>query len=343
MPTISSRKTRSGTTYQVKVRLRGLPSRSATFVRKTDAARWASATETHLREARHFPSGPEHHTLAELIERYQREILPLKPKNAHNLHAHLNWWKSQLGHCGLSELEPSQVAECRDRLLAVPTLRGKLRSPSTAVRYLAALSHAFSVAVREWGWVTDNPLRRVTKPKEPRGRVRFLDDSERERLLKACRASDNALLYPIVVLAIATGMRRGELLHLRWNQVDFTRNTITLHETKNGERRVIPLVGLARELLHGQNQMRRIDTDLVFPSATVAKPLDITKAWRTAVAKSGLRDFRFHDLRHTAASYLAQGGATPIDIAAVSATRRSPWSSATRTWASLECGRCSLT
>ncbi len=94
--------------------------------------------------------------------------------------------------------------------------------------------------MREWGWVTENPVRRINKPKEPRGRVRFLDDDERARLLQACRGSANPLLYPIVVLAIATGMRRGELLPLRWNQVDFTRNTITLHETKNGERRAIP-------------------------------------------------------------------------------------------------------
>jgi integrase len=185
------------------------------------------------------------------------------------------------------------------------------------VRYLAVLSHAFSVALREWGWVKDNPLRKVTKPKEPRGRVRFLDDDERAHLLQACRVSANPLLYPIVVLAIATGMRRGELLPLRWNQVDFTRYTITLDDSKNGERRAVPLVGLALEQLRGCYEVRRTDTDLVFPSPTLAKPVDITKAWRTVIAKPGVLDFRFHDLRHTTASYLAQGGATPIDIAAV--------------------------
>jgi integrase len=147
--------------------------------------------------------------------------------------------------------------------------------------------------------------------------VRFLDDDERDGLLRACRASENSLLYPIVVLAIATGMRRGELMHLSWRQIDFTRNTITLHETKNGERHAVPLVGLARELLDDLHDNRRSDTDLVFPSAVVAKPIDITRAWRTAVAKAGLRDFRFHDLRHTTASYLAQRGATSIEIAAV--------------------------
>jgi integrase len=317
MATIVSRKTRKGAFFQVKVRLKGFPTQCATFARKTDAARWASATETHLREARHFPNNPEQHTLSELIERYQRDILPLKPKDAHNQNRQLDWWKAQLGHLMLSEISPAQIAECRDRLLATPRCSGKLRSPATVVRYLAALSHAYSVALREWGWVTENPLRRIIKPKEPRGRVRFLDDAERESLLQACRNSNNTFLYSIVVLAIATGMRRGELLTLRWEQVDFARQTITLHETKNGERRVVPLVGHALHLLLALHQRRRTESALVFPSTTLQKPVDITKAWKNAVARAELQDFRFHDLRHTAASYLAQGGATPIDIAAV--------------------------
>jgi integrase len=252
-----------------------------------------------------------------MLERYKHEVLTRKPKSAACQLTQLKWWSAQLGDVKLADVTPAAVSACRERLLAERTKRGKLRSPSTVVRYLAVLSHAFSVALREWDWVSDNPLRKVSKPKEPRGRVRFLDDGERDRLLHACRASDNALLYPIVVLAIATGMRRGELMHLSWRQIDFTRNTITLHETKNGERHAVPLVGLARELIHQLHLTRRSDTDLIFPSAKFAKPVDITRAWRTAVAKADLLDFRFHDLRHTTASYLAQGGATPIEIAAV--------------------------
>ena len=250
MATIIPRKQGKGVSYQVKVRLQGFPTRSATFARKTDALRWASSAETHLREARHFSrDGAFQHTLSDLVTRYEREILPRNPKNAANLFRQLEWWRSQLGDLSLAAVTPAKIAGCRDRLLTVPTARGKRRSPSTVVRYLAALSHAFSIAMREWGWTDDNPLRKVSKPKEPRGRVRFLDDGERDGLLHACRASDNSLLYPIVVLAIAIGMRRGELMHLSWRQIDFTRNTITLHETKNGERRAVPLVGLARELL----------------------------------------------------------------------------------------------
>jgi len=266
MATITLRKQGKSISYQVKVRLKDLPARSATFARKSDAARWASATETHLREARHFRGADaSEHTLSDMVARYQLEILPHKPKNTKNQRTQLQWWNTHLGRHKLTAITPGDIAKCRDRLLAVPTARGKRRSPSTAVRYLATLSHAFSIAIREWGWIDDNPVRKVTKPKEPRGRVRFLDDSERARLLRACRASNCPLLYPIVVLAISTGMRRGELLHLRWNQVDFTRNTVTLHDTKNGERRAVPLVGLALDLLQKHHQVRRVDVDLIFP------------------------------------------------------------------------------
>jgi integrase len=185
------------------------------------------------------------------------------------------------------------------------------------VRYLALLSHALTVAMKEWGWIDDNPCRKVTKPKEPRGRVRFLDDREREALLCACRESRNVLLYPMVVLAIATGMRKGEMQQLRWHQVDLDEGRITLEETKNGERRSVPLVGRALAEIRKLACARQLDTHLVFPGANPSKLIEIRAAWSAAVGRSGLRDFKFHDLRHTAASYLAQGGATPIDIASV--------------------------
>ena len=135
----------------------------------------------------------------------------------------LDWWKRELGDYRLVDVTPARIAECRDRLRNTPLPNKKKRAPATVVRYLAVLSHAFSVAMKEWGWVDDNPCRKVTKPKEPRGRVRFLDDDERERLLEACRASTSKMLYPLVVLALSTGMRKGEMLGLHWDQIDFAR------------------------------------------------------------------------------------------------------------------------
>lgn len=303
--------------FRVRTRLKGFQPQTASFGRKTDANKWASATESALREGRYFPTiESRRHTLADLIDRYERDVLPLKPKNAHNQWAQLEWWKSELGSLRLAEITPPKIAECRDRLLGVSSRTKKSRAPATVVRYLAVLSHAFTLAMKEWGWVDENPCRRVTKPKEPRGRVRYLSDDERTNLLSASLSSSCASLYPVVVMAIATGMRKGEIINLRWSQIDFEREIVTLHETKNGERRAVPLTGHALETLRLLSDGRARDA-LVFPNATGLKPIEIAKAWSTAVAKAELTDFRFHDLRHTAASYMAQGGATGLDIAAV--------------------------
>ncbi|MBV5330868.1 site-specific integrase, partial [bacterium] len=119
-----------------------------------------------------------------------------------------------------------------------------------------------------------NPLLKVTKPKEPRGRVRFLADDERERFLTACRESSNKDLYPAVILALSTGARQQEIMGLRWPQVDLARRAATLHDTKNGEVRVLPLAGPALDLLRERSKVRRLDTDLIFPGHTrPAKPI----------------------------------------------------------------------
>ena len=316
MATIDKRISSTGKmSYRVRTRLKGFPPQIATFARKTDAEKWAAATESAQREGRYFTtSEAKRHTLSELVERYQREILPLKPKNARNQRVQLEWWKAQLGCFRLVDVTPANVAECRDRLRGAPMPNGKPRSAATVVRYLAVLSHAFTVAMKEWGWVGDNPLRKVARPTEARGRARFLDDNERARLLAACQASSSPLLYPIVVLAMSTGMRKGEILGLSWQQVDFAREFVTLHQTKNGERRGVPLAGHALSLLRKLHEARDGRTDLVFPSPTVPKPILIAKAWTTALAAAGIKQFRFHDLRHSAASYLVMNGATLPEI-----------------------------
>lgn len=191
-------------------------------------------------------------------------------------------------------------------------MKATLRSPSTVVRYLAALSHAFSIASKEWEWIDDSPMRKVTKPKEPRGRVRFLSEEERERLLQACKKSKNPYLYIVVVLALSTGMRHGEIMNLTWKDVDFQGQRITLQETKNNERRVLPLVGFAMELL--QKHADESQFELLFPGKNSKKPVDLRFAWERALKESGVSDFRFHDLRHTFASYLAMGKATLTEL-----------------------------
>lgn len=122
----------------------------------------------------------------------------------------------RLGSYTLADVTPALIVKCRDELADGTTYRNTQRSPTTVVRYLSALSHCYSIAVTEWGWLEESPMRKVKKPRESRGRVRFLDDGERARLLDACKESSNPLLYPCVVLALSTGMRYSELMGLRW-------------------------------------------------------------------------------------------------------------------------------
>ncbi|WMJ09310.1 site-specific integrase [Nitrosomonas sp. sh817] len=310
------------TSYRVKIRLKGFPSQSATFERLTDAKKWAQQTESAIREGRHFKTTEaKRHTLAEMIDRYCRDVLPSK-KSAKDQMQQLAWWKSEIGSYSLADVTPSLIGECRDKLGREITIRNKLRSPASVVRYMAALSHALTIAVKEWGWLEDNPMRKVTKPKESRGRVRFLSDDERMRLLKACKESSNPYLYTVVVLALSTGMRQGEIMGLTWDVVDLNQGRAILHETKNGERRAVAITGHALELLKALSKVRRIDCNLLFPAKenTPQKPqksMDLRTPWETAVKKAELHDFKFHDLRHSAASYLAMNGASLAEIAEV--------------------------
>lgn len=311
--------------YRVKVRLKGYPPQSATFERLTDARKWASSTESAIREGRHFKSAEgKRHTLAEMVDRYLNSVMPTKkPSSQIGQERQLRWWKDQIGSYAIADVTSALIIQYRDKLATEPTKPKKpgqephYRSPSTIVRYLAALSHVFTVAMKEWQWIDDNPMRKVSKPKEPRGRVRFLSDDERERLLKACRESSNPDLYLAVVLALSTGARSMEIMSLRWPQVDLGRKMITLHETKNNEIRALPLVGHAFDLMQERSKIRRLDTDLIFPGKAPLKPIDLRAPWEAALEKARIADFRFHDLRHTCASYLAMNGATLADIAEV--------------------------
>lgn len=324
MANIEKRTNKDGSnSYRVKVRLKGYPVQSASFERRTDAKKWSQDTESAIREGRHFKtSEAKRHTLAELIDRYIRDILPQNPKKARDCLLHLMWWKDAIGSHTLADVTPALIAECRDKLAGAITVRGKPYAPATVLRYMSALSHAFTTAVKEWGWIDDTPMRKVSKPSLPRGRVRFLSDDERPRLLKACKESSNPYLYSVVVFALSTGMRQGEIMGLTWDVVDLNRGRAILHETKNGERRAVAITGHALELMKEMNKVRRIDSKLIFPSKEISpqkkqKPMDLRTPWKTAVRKAELSDFKFHDLRHSAASYLAMNGASLAEIAEV--------------------------
>lgn len=320
MASIQKRISKTGkTSFRVEVRLKGFPPQRATFERKTDAKDWAKNTESAIKEGRYFKTREaQKHTLADAIDKYIKSEVP-KRKDEKKRKTHCNWWKTELGNYTLADVTPALISEARDRLL-------ETKSPATTNRYLAALSHVLTITVKEWGWLEDSPIRKVTKPKEPRGRIRFLSEDEviggelvkgeRTRLLEVCKGTDDDYLYMVVVLALTTGMRQGEILNLTWADVDLANGRITLLETKNGEIRVVPLVGHALELLKEHNKVRPIDTPLLFPGKRNHRiPASIRTPWEKAVKEAGIENFRFHDLRHSAASYLAMNGATLAEIA----------------------------
>lgn len=323
MASIEERLSQNGEkTYRVKVRLKGKPAETATFKRLTDAKKWAASIESAIREGRHFKSSEaKKNSFGDMIDRYIKSILPQKPKSLAKQKMQLEWWKSQLGAYTLADITPSNISSCKDKLLNeyIDKDKSRKRSPATVVRYLAALSHCYSIAVNEWGLVQDSPMKKVKKPKEPRGRVRFLDDKERERLLEECKKSKSKFLYPIVITAISTGMRYSEILNLTWDKVDLKRGIATIEETKNGERRAVPITGLCKEVLQGLFTQRRIDTNLLFPESGKQnpRPVVIRDSWESALEAAKISDFRFHDLRHCTASYLAMNGATLSEVAEV--------------------------
>jgi integrase len=261
----------------------------------------------------HTPES-KRHTVAEAIDRYLVDVLPRKPKNAANVRIHLRWWREALGHCVLANLSPPMLIEKLGLLGREAGAKGKQRGASTIVRYSSSFSHVLSVASREWMWMQDNPLQKVRKPSEPRGRVRYLDEVERAKLMQACRESSTPLLYPAVVMAISTGLRKAELMSLTWRDVDLEKGYLILNETKNGERRGVPIRGLALDLLRKLFDQKATSL-FVFPGRNSKFPADLRGCWETAVEAAGITDFRWHDLRHCCASYLIAGGASLAEIA----------------------------
>jgi len=311
MPTIENRHTAQGTRYRVKVRLTGARPLSRTFPTRQQARHWAVTTEHAVLS--HAGPMPEalRYTLADAIARYRKEMLPrLSPGTQHNRAIHLNWWHADLGYLRLVDVTPGRLVECREKL-------SQCRSAGTVNQYLLTLGHALAVAVREWEWLEASPMRRVQKLRLPPPRNRYLSDDERQRLLAACRTSSNRLLYPIVMLALATGARKMELLTLTWADVDLRRREVLFRHTKSRTPRVAPLADPALTLLQDHAKVRRLDTPFVFARRDGHKPVDLRYSWQRALHQAEITDFVFHDLRHTFASYSAMTGASSLDLQAL--------------------------
>ena len=301
------------TSVRAVIRRKGYPVIRQTFsppAPMAQARAWAAQVEADIAAGRYRAHLANTRTVDDLITRYIVERCP-DTRSGRQAAQELRAWREHLGEYDIRDLQPAHIASARDAL-------SETRSPGSVARYLAVLSTAFNVAVVDWQYLEDNPCRRITRPKVPRGRVRFLSDPERRRLLAACERSGCRALSTVVSIAIYTGMRRGELLGLTWHDVDLGRRRVILTETKNNERRRVPLSSDAVSLLSAWRPCNARPDHYVFHSPrTRTRPLDIHVHWAGAVRAARLPDFRFHDLRHTAASYLAMSGATTQEIAEI--------------------------
>jgi integrase len=198
----------------------------------------------------------------------------------------------------------------RDRLISAitaldlenyKTARRQEIKPASVNREMAMIKHMFNKAVA-WGLLKDNPLRQVLKFKEPPGRVRYLSNEEIRELLSCC----NGHVKSIVVMALYTGMRRSEILNLKWADIDMRNRLISIRHAKNNESRQIPISNPLYDELRAVGQ--QVSEQHVFCGEDGKPFLDVKTGFKAALRRAGIKDFRFHDLRHTFASHMAMSG-----------------------------------
>lgn len=319
MSGILKRKNKNGScSYRAQVRLKdGMPPQSKTFPTLIEARTWKTQEEAKRRQGMYLPSmTSKHKKLEELIERYIEQVLPSKPKNASNVRQHLSWWKKELGDLPLNRLTPDVIATTRNKLLKTITARGTELSPKTANRYLASLSVTLSYGIDECGWLHTNPCLKVTKFNEGSSRNRILTSEEIDRLLAACKKSRCKALYPIIFLAMRSGMRLGELLSLTWVDVDLNQGIVFLRETKNGVPRSVPLSKEAKEVIEDVAASDQRD-GLVFKGRRFGGQPSIRKPFYTALKEAKIEDLHIHDLRHLFCTTAAKSGASILQIKSI--------------------------
>ncbi len=277
--------------------------RSAEVTDKRLAVKIHAKVVTQIAEGKWFdrPVGAEK-TVRELLEKYMKEHssrnkAPKSHIRDRSLGAHLN---SCFGDLVLTELSPRLISEYKVRR------RDEGAAPNTVNNELRLLSHAFNLAVKEWEWVGDNPVAKVSKERVNNRIERWLTRDEEEGLL----AASPQWLREVVIFAVNTGLRQAEILDLMWDRVDLFRRTLTILEQKNRGKDTLPLNSHAVEVLKARAKVRSMRSNHVFFNRE-GKRIDaanLLRAFYIAVEKAGIAKARFHDLRHTFATRLVQAG-----------------------------------
>lgn len=245
----------------------------------------------------------ENHTFNELKEEYLKWAE--RQRSFRSKQGFINQLGEAFGNLPLRRFNTMLIEQYQTERLQ------KGNKPATANRLIATIKHMFTKAV-EWDMVEEQTLKRIRKAKlleENNKRLRFLSKEECQSLVNSC----DGHLRPIVITALNTGMRKGEILNLQWDNVDLKHGFILLDRTKNGERREIPVNETLKTVL--QSLVRRLDTPYLFYEPATGKPYqDVKRSFSTALRRAKIRNFRFHDMRHCFASHLVMAG---IDLTTV--------------------------
>lgn len=220
-----------------------------------------------------------------------------------------------IGDLTLQEITSAHIAAFRDKRLATPHPRdsSKTLATSTVKLELMLLSHVFNTAIAEWGMDTlTNPVLKIRKPKAPPGRSRRMTSLEEKKLLRAACLHPNLEFYALIVLALETAMRQGELLSLTWQNISWSKRTALLPMTKNGDIREVPLSRKAYDIL--KHHLTPKATGQVFTYTSNG----LKSSWKSFIRGLGIEDLHFHDLRHCAISSLVERGLNTIEVATIS-------------------------
>lgn len=296
--------------WQAQVRRRGMKPRCKSFDSKSEAEKWARELESQVDK---FGAAPdtrilESTTLGELMKRYAEEVSPSKRGATQEIQRLGVLQRHDLAYRTLIGLSQQDIASFRDERL-------RTVKPATAVRELAILSHVLDVAMRDWGFpLAQNVVKMIRRPTINNARSRRLTSSEEQRLLATCDDGRVECFRALVIIAIETGMRRGELLGLKWSDISHNRRVISLALTKNGTSREVPLSTRAYEALMSLHGNTSVDQSMPFGMTISA----FDQTWKRVIKRSGIIDLKFHDLRHEAVSRFFELGLNVMEVSTIS-------------------------
>jgi integrase len=307
MATITRRDDRSAKyRWQAKIRRKGFPFQSKSFPTKAAAEDWARSIEVDIRQGTFVDLAiARETTLGDLLEKYAIRVSPTKKSGAAEAKRIRSMLKWPLCKYAAANVTPDVLAAWRDERL-------KEVSGSTINRELNLLSHVFSTAMIEWRvHLPVNPVSRIRCPKHNKPRNRRMEDGEEALLLYECRRARNKFLYPAVLLAIETGMRRSEVVGILWPNVNVDNQTLWLPDSQNGDGRCVALSSRAVKALSD------ITTERIGPVFPGLSTEAIKCTYRRARSRAKIVDLRLHDLRHEATSRFFEKGLNPMEVASI--------------------------